>query len=129
MTTTNPNSSNTLQQKKDDDKSLIKTVISRQHFEELLKSFKDKYIIVEFYAVWCGACKMLALQFQNFAEKYQDKLEVLKIDVDDLEELAIEYEVNQMPSYMIMKNGQKLEQYFGSKPEQLEAMVEKYLAK
>ncbi|KAI8128238.1 Squamous cell carcinoma antigen recognized by T-cells 3 [Lucilia cuprina] len=109
--------------------SLIKCVVSREHFEELLKSIKDKFIIVEFYAEWCGPCKILAVKFQELAEKYPDKLEVLKINIEDLEELAIEYEVNQMPSYMIMRNGAKLEQYFGSKPEQLDAMVEKYLEK
>lgn len=109
--------------------SLIKNIENRQEFEDLLKSLSNKYIIVEFYAKWCGPCKMLVQKFQELAENYQDKLEVLKVDVDDLEELAIEYDVTTMPSFMIMKNGKKLEQYVGSKPEQFEGMVEKYLAK
>ncbi|XP_037809479.1 thioredoxin-2-like [Lucilia sericata] len=123
MSSQNPNTS------AKEENSLIKCVVSREHFEELLKSIKDKFIIVEFYAEWCGPCKILAVKFQELAEKYQNKLEVLKINIEDLEELAIEYEVNQMPSYMIMRNGMKLEQFFGSKPEQLNAMVEKYLEK
>lgn len=112
---------------KKDDKSLIKAVNSRDEFFEILNSIKDKYVIVEFFAVWCGPCKMLALKFQDVAEKYQDKVEILKVDVDDLEDLAVEYKVKNMPSFMIMRNGEKLEQYFGSKPEQFQGMVKKYL--
>ncbi|KAM7347482.1 thioredoxin-2-like [Cochliomyia hominivorax] len=129
MDTTNNTKPSANSERESPPSSLIKTIENRQEFENLLQTLKDKFIIVEFFAKWCGACKILAMKFQELAENYQEKLQVFKIDIDDLEELAIEYDVTVMPSFMIMKNGLKLEQYEGSKPEQFDNMVKKYLAK
>ena len=79
-------------------------VFTTQNFEqEVLKS--DKPVLVDFYADWCGPCKMMAPVVEELAELYQGKAKVGKLNVDDNEEIAMKYGVMSIPTLLVIKNG------------------------
>lgn len=78
--------------------------VNKEEFNELLK--QDKILVVDFFAVWCGPCQMLGPVLEDLA-KEMDNIEVLKIDIDEEQELAIEMGIEVVPTVMIFKNGEK----------------------
>ena len=78
--------------------------VNKEEFNELLK--QDKILVVDFFAVWCGPCQMLGPVLEDLA-KEMENIEVLKIDIDEEQELAIEMGIEVVPTVMIFKNGEK----------------------
>jgi len=76
-----------------------------QQFEELLKT--DKYVLVDFYATWCGPCKQMEPALKEISETMGDKVEIVRIDTDQNEELSKHFEIEFLPTIKIYKN-QKL---------------------
>ena len=66
----------------------------------------EKLVLVDFYATWCGPCKMLAPVVSEIAEQYKDKLEVYKVNIDENQELALKYDIMSIPTLMFFKNGE-----------------------
>ncbi len=82
----------------------MEKVFTTQNFEEeVLKS--DKPVLVDFYADWCGPCKMMAPVIEELAELYNGKAKVGKLNVDDNEDIAMKYGVMSIPTLLIIKNG------------------------
>lgn len=75
---------------------------SEEHFNEVIK---DGVTLVDFYATWCGPCKMLAPFIEEVAEEYDGKVNVCKVDVDNVEVLAYKYNVRSIPTLMYFKDG------------------------
>ena len=99
--------------------------VSKENFEsEVLKS--DKVILVDFYATWCGPCQMLGPILEEIAGETQD-FDIAKINIDENQELAIENEIEVVPTILIYKSGQVVERVEGllSKSQILNKM-EKY---
>ena len=71
--------------------------------EEVIKA--DKTVLVDFYADWCGPCKMMSPIVDKIAEEESDKVKVCKINVDDEPELASRYDVMSIPTLIFFKNG------------------------
>lgn len=65
----------------------------------------DKLVLVDFYATWCGPCKMLAPILSEIADEYDGRLKVCKVNVDDNQELALKYNIMSIPTLMFFKNG------------------------
>ena len=85
-------------------------VFNEDNFEdEVINS--DKTTIVDFYADWCGACKMMSPVIDKIAEENVEKIKVGKVNVDDNQELAMKYNVMSIPTILVFKNG-KLEKTF-----------------
>ena len=83
----------------------MEMVFTTQNFEsEVLNS--DKPVLVDFYADWCGPCKMMAPVVEELAELYDGKAKVGKLNVDNNEEIAMKYGVMSIPSLLVIKNGQ-----------------------
>ena len=77
---------------------------TKQNFEaEVLQS--DLPVLVDFYADWCGPCKMMAPVIEKMAEQMAGKVKVGKVNVDEEEELAIKYRVVSIPAFLIFKDG------------------------
>jgi thioredoxin 1 len=72
-------------------------------FDEIIK---EGVCLVDFYANWCGPCKMLAPFVEEIAEEYDGKIKVCKVDVDNVESLAYRYAVRSIPTLLYFKNGE-----------------------
>lgn len=71
--------------------------------EEVLKS--NKLVLIDFYADWCGPCRMMAPIIDQIAEEMSDKIKVGKVNVDENQELAMKYGVMSIPTIVIIENG------------------------
>jgi thioredoxin len=88
-------------------------VFTDQNFEqEVLKS--DKPVLVDFWAEWCGPCRMIAPTVEKIAEEYADRAKVGKLNVDDSQSIAVRYNVRSIPTLLLFKNGQVQEQVVGA---------------
>lgn len=76
----------------------------------------DKPVIIDFYADWCGPCKMIAPILDEIAEEYSDKVDVYKINVDENPELASKYSVMSIPNVISFKNGNIYKRVLGAVP-------------
>ncbi len=96
--------------------------------QDVLQS--DRPVLVDFYADWCGPCKMISPIVDRLADKYADQLKVGKVNVDEQQELALQYHVMSIPYLAFFKGGELVGEIVGAVPEtQLEDAVQKALAK
>ncbi|MCS7273260.1 MAG: thioredoxin [Fimbriimonadales bacterium] len=73
-------------------------------------------VLVDFWAVWCGPCRLLEPVVEELARQYADKLKVLKVDVDQEPQLAAQYGIMSIPTLLLFKNGRVVEQIVGAMP-------------
>ena len=79
-------------------------ILTNKNFEaEVLKS--ETPVLVDFFATWCGPCKMLAPVIEELAEKYEGKVKIRKVNVEEENELAMKYEVLSIPTLVLFKGG------------------------
>jgi thioredoxin len=83
---------------------------------EVLKS--DVPVLVDFWAEWCGPCRMVAPIVEELAGEYAGRLKVTKVDVDDNQKLAIRYSVMSIPTLGVFRGGQMIERIVGYMPKQ-----------
>jgi len=85
--------------------------------------------LVDFWAPWCGPCRMVAPIIEELAQEYAGKLAVGKINVDDYQQIAARYGVASIPTIMIFKNGQLVERVVGALPKpMLKQIIDKHVA-
>ena len=73
-------------------------------------------VLIDFYATWCGPCKMMAPIIDEVAREYDGKLKVVKVDVDESGETAATYGVTAMPTFVVFKDGQEVWRRLGAAP-------------
>jgi thioredoxin 1 len=84
---------------------------------EALKS--DVPVVVDFWAAWCGPCRMIAPIIEDLAEEYNGKVKVGKLDVDDNQGVAIKYGVRSIPTVLFLKGGQVVDTVIGAVPKSM----------
>uniref|UniRef100_A0A336KZF1 Thioredoxin n=1 Tax=Culicoides sonorensis TaxID=179676 RepID=A0A336KZF1_CULSO len=95
-------------------------------FDEQLTAAGDKLVVVDFFATWCGPCKVIAPKLAEFAETYKDKIVVLKVDVDECEQLTERYNISSMPTFVFIKNKEAVDNFSGANAEKLEKFITQY---
>lgn len=84
--------------------------------EEVLKS--DSPVMVDFYAPWCGPCKMMAPTVDKLAEEYSGKVKIGKLNVDESTEISSKYEIQSIPTIIFYKNGEVVDKMIGFQSEE-----------
>lgn len=79
---------------------------------------KDEVVLVDFFATWCGPCKMIAPVLEDIASS-RDDIKIVKIDVDQHQDLAMRYGVMSIPTLILFKNGKPVAQQLGFMPKEL----------
>lgn len=89
---------------------------------------KEGTVLVDFYADWCGPCKMLAPVLEQLADAYDGKVKVVKVNVDQEQALAMKYRVSSIPALFVLKNEEIVEKEVGYRPYPLlEQMIQSHL--
>ena len=96
-----------------------------QQFDQIIN---EGITLVDFYATWCGPCRMIAPILEEIDEAYNDKIKVIKVDVDECENIAARYNINAIPALLIFKNNEVVTSNVGFIPkEDIEVLIENTL--
>ena len=96
-------------------------IATNTSFDELLQS--EKLVIVDFWATWCGPCRMLSPLLDEVEAEMEDKVEVVKVNVDDADEIAMRFRIMSIPTLLFFKNGAMVDRSVGALPKS--ALVDK----
>ena len=99
--------------------------VNEENFDSVVIN-SDKPVLVDFWAEWCGPCKMLTPTIEAIAEEYKDKSSIVKINVDDAPAIATKYGIRSIPSILLFRNGDVIEQRVGAvSKEELTSLLDK----
>ena len=101
------------------------TDIKQENFDTFI-SQSDKPVLVDFWATWCGPCRMLSPVVEEVSREHENELTVGKVNVDDCPELAQKFGVMSIPTLILFKDGQPVDKRIGYMPKsELEQMLKK----
>ena len=89
-------------------------IATNTSFDGLLES--EKLVIVDFWATWCGPCRMLSPLLDEVEAEMEDKIVVVKVNVDDADEIAMRYRIMSIPTLIFFKDGQMVDRTVGAMP-------------
>lgn len=88
----------------------------------------DKLVMIDFFATWCEPCKQFSPVLQKMEKKYEEKIEIFKVDVDESQNVAIRYQISAMPTLLFFKDGEEVERQVGYLDEQkLEKIIQELI--
>ena len=88
-------------------------IITEKEFEN---EVKEGLVLVDFFATWCGPCRMMSMILEEIEEEIKDKVKILKVDVDENENLARRFGIMSIPTLMVFKNGELVKRETGLRP-------------
>ena len=88
--------------------------LTEQNFEETIK---EGVVMVDFWAPWCGPCRMIAPVIDKLAAEYQGKAKICKVNTDEQQELAAKFGIRSIPTIFFYKNGEKVDEMIGAATE------------
>ena len=92
-------------------------IATNTSFDGLLDS--EKLVIVDFWATWCGPCRMLSPLLDEVEAEMEDKIVVVKVNVDDADEIAMRYRIMSIPTLIFFKGGQMVDRTVGAMPKNM----------
>ncbi|XP_051174579.1 thioredoxin-2-like [Leptopilina boulardi] len=104
---------------------MVLSIKDSAHLEEQLTAAGDKLVVIDFYATWCGPCKVIAPKIDEYSEEFPDVIFV-KVDVDECDDIAVKYNVNSMPTFLFIKNNTMLETVVGANAGKIKTTIEKH---
>ncbi|XP_011861687.1 PREDICTED: thioredoxin-2-like [Vollenhovia emeryi] len=99
-----------------------------QNSDDLKSKLKDagnNLVVIDFFAEWCGPCKMIGPLIEELSKEMKD-IVFLKVDVDECEDIAAEYEISSMPTFVFIKEGKVLETFSGANIDKLKNTIQKH---
>lgn len=90
----------------------MEVTITNENFETLKNG--ELPLVIDFWATWCGPCRMVAPIISELAEKYDGKIVVGKCDVEEAEDVAVEFRIRNIPTVVFMKNGEVVDKLVGA---------------
>jgi len=101
---------------------MVKEVKSSSDFAAELKAAGEKLVVVDFFATWCGPCKRIAPTLEKLSQELTDVV-FLKVDVDEVSDVASEQNVSAMPTFLFFKKGEKVAEVVGANEEKLKGTI------
>ena len=92
-------------------------IATNTSFDGFLES--EKLVIVDFWATWCGPCRMLSPLLDEVEEEMADKILVVKVNIDDAEEIAMRYRIMSIPTLIFFKGGEMVDRTVGAMPKNI----------
>jgi thioredoxin 1 len=107
----------------------IQNVEENAELSQIISKSADKVVVVDFFATWCGPCMRIApkLEEMSKSEQYKDKVVFLKVDVDGASEISEKYKIQAMPTFLLFKNGERVDEMMGANEVKLKAIINKSL--
>ena len=114
--------------KMDGDMAMLRELEKTENIKDIIAQ-ADKVLLVDFWASWCGPCRMVGPELENLAADLGDKLEIVKANFDDFNEIATaEFKIMGVPTMLICKDGKEQERIVGYRPKKyIKDIVEKYI--
>jgi len=111
-----------------DKKEIIKHPKTNEEFEKIIAAGKP--VLVDYFATWCGPCQMMGPILEDMAKNYKniDKIEIVKVDIDELRQPAEKYNIMSVPTFMLFKDGKDVETMVGMRSQEvLEEKLDKLI--
>jgi len=105
--------------------TMVKEIKSLEELEKAFSEAGTNAVLIDFHATWCGPCKQIAPDLQKFSVAYP-KVVVLKVDIDEAEDVAQKYEISVMPTFKVFVNGVVADTIVGANVSKLEELFKKY---
>jgi len=102
----------------------VTLIQSSDDLKTKLKEAGNKLVVIDFFAVWCGPCKMIGPMIEELSKEMQDVV-FLKVDVDECEDIAAEYDISSMPTFVFIKESKVLETFSGANIDKLKNTIQK----
>jgi thioredoxin 1 len=102
----------------------VEEVKSKVDFDRKLAAAGNNLVVVDFSASWCMPCKMIGPVFESLSRRREYKdVHFLKVDVDEAQDIAREYQIRSMPTFLFIRNGQVIENFAGALVDKLQSTV------
>ncbi|CAJ0958484.1 unnamed protein product, partial [Mesorhabditis belari] len=89
-----------------------------EEFDRILEENASSLVVIDFFATWCGPCKIMGPKFNKMSNEFTDVIFV-KVDVDENEDIVSRFQINVMPTFIFMKGGEQIDSVEGSMEDQL----------
>jgi thioredoxin 1 len=101
--------------------------LNRHNFVETIKN--NKVVMVDFWAPWCGPCRMVAPVIEELAKEYEGRAVIAKVNTDENQDIAMEFQIRSIPTVLFFKNGELVDGLIGAAPKNMyQEKLERLLA-